>query len=247
MAELPEGFWDEQQEMFFDVEVIGRVSGVDKVRPGDVPHSRHFRRKGAPEDEVHAFDDKRFAIVGRKCTKVSVCRICRSMETALTSLTEDGRAVPYRAVYQPAAEEMAVARCWERFRSEEKKLEVDYPDDAYRVLLAIQRINVGGPITLWDLSQEMNVFNHRSLEAPVSHLLEQSPGLGVLDRKTLTLYLSEGKRNDSKLDELAARYEDFYQQREVSVSVPEVTTRGSEVLARIKKLNYPEEGNHSKW
>jgi hypothetical protein len=93
----------------------------------------------------------------------------------------------------------------------------------------------------------MNVFNHRSLEAPVSHLLEQSPGLGVLDRKTLTLYLSEGKRNDSKLDELAARYEDFYQQREVSVSVPEVTTRGSEVLARIKKLNYPEEGNHSKW
>ena len=50
LEELPEGFWDEQQEMFFDIEVIGKVGGVDKVRPGDVPHNRHFRRRGAPED-----------------------------------------------------------------------------------------------------------------------------------------------------------------------------------------------------
>jgi hypothetical protein len=64
----------------------------------------------------------------------------------------------------------------------------------------------------------MNVFNHRSLERPVAHLLEQAPGLGVLDRKSLTLYLNDG---GAKIDELVARYEEFYQQREVSVSVPE--------------------------
>ena len=245
LEELPEGFWDEQQEMFFDVEVIGRVSGVDRVRPGDIPHSRRFRRRGAPEDEVHSFDDRRFAIVGRKCSRVSVCRICRSLETALTSVSEDGRgAVPYRVVYPPATEELAVARYWERYRSEEKRLEADYPDEAYRVLLAIQRINVGAPITLWDLSQEMNVFNHRSLERPVAHLLEQEPGLGVLDDKSLTLHLSDG---GAKIDELVARYEEFYQQREVSVSVPETPAHGNEVLARIKKLNYPEEGRYSKW
>lgn len=245
---LPEGFWDEQQEMFFDVEVIGRVSGVDKVRPGDVPHSRHFRRKGAPEDEVHSFDDRRFAIVGRKCSTISVCRVCRSLETALTSVSEDGRgAVPYRVIYPPATEELAVARFWERYRSEEKKLEADFPDDAYRVLLAIQQVYAGAPITLWDLSQEMNVFNHRSLERPVSHLLEQAPGLGILDRKTLTLYLGEGNDGPSKLDELVARYEDFYKQRELSVSVPEVPSYGNDVLTRIKKLNYPERENYSKW
>jgi hypothetical protein len=244
LEELPEGFWDEQQEMFFDVDIIGRVSGVDKVRPGDVPHSRHFRRRGAPEEEVHSFDDRRFAVVGRKCSRISVCRICRSMETALSSISEDGRgAVPYRVIYPPATEELAVARCWEKYRSEEKKLEADYPDDAYRVLLAIQRIYAGAPITLWDLSQEMNVFNHRSLERPVSHLLEQAPGLGMLDRKTLTLHLSEG---GSKLEELSAKYEEFYQQREVSVSVPEIPAHGNDVLARIKKLNYPEEEHYSK-
>jgi hypothetical protein len=244
LEELPEGFWDEQQEMFFDVDIIGRVSGVDKVRPGDVPHSRHFRRRGAPEEEVHSFDDRRFAVVGRKCSRISVCRICRSMETALSSISEDGRgAVPYRVIYPPATEELAVARCWEKYRSEEKKLEADYPDDAYRVLLAIQRIYAGAPITLWDLSQEMNVFNHRSLERPVSHLLEQAPGLGMLDRKTLTLHLSE---EGSKLEELSAKYEEFYQQREVSVSVPEIPAHGNDVLARIKKLNYPEEEHYSK-
>lgn len=248
LEELPDGFWDEQQEMFFDVEVIGRVSGVDKVRPGDVPHSRRFRRKGAPEDEVHAFDDKRFAIVGRKCSQVSVCRICRSLETAITSISEDGRgAVPYRAVYPPAAEEMAVARYWEKYRSEEKRLEADFPDDAYRVLLAIQRIYVGAPITLWDLSQEMNVFNHRSLERPVSHLLEQLPGLGMIDRKTLTVYLSEGKEGSSMIDELVEKYEEFYLQREVSVAIPEAPVRSHEVLAKIRKLNYSDEGRYSKW
>jgi hypothetical protein len=245
LEELPEGFWDEQQEMFFDVDIIGKVSGVDRVRPGDVPHSRHFRRRGAPEDEVHSFDDRRFAVVGKKCSKISVCRICRSLETALSSVSEDGRgAVPYRVIYPPATEELAVARCWEKYRSEEKKLEADYPDEAYRVLLAIQRIYAGAPITLWDLSQEMNVFNHRSLERPVSHLLEQAPGLGVLDRKTLTLHLSE---EGSKLEELSAKYEEFYQQREVSVSAPEVPAHGNDVLARIRKLNYPEEEHYSKW
>lgn len=245
LEEFPEGFWDEQQEMFFDVEIIGKVSGVDKVRPGDIPHSRHFRRRGAPEDEVHSFDDRRFAIVGRKCARVSVCRICRSLETALTSVSEDGRgAMPYRAIYSPATEELAVARCWERYRSEEKKLEAEFPNEAYNVLLAIQRVNVGAPITLWDLSQEMNVFNHRSLERPVAHLLEQAPGLGVLDRKSLTLYLNDG---GAKIDELVARYEEFYQQREVSVSVPEAPVHGNEVLARIKKLNYPDDGRYSKW
>lgn len=248
LEELPEGFWDEQQEMFFDIEVIGRVSGVDRVRPGDVPHSRRFRRRDAPDDEVHSFDDRRFAVVGRKCSRVSVCRICRSVESALTSVPEDGRgAVPYRTIYTPAAEELAVARFWERYRSEEKKLEADYPDEAYRVLLAIHRMYAGAPITLWDLSQEMNVFNHRSLERPVSHLLEQAPGLGMLDRKALILYLGEGAEGRNKLDELVGRYEEFYRQREVSVSVPEAPAHGNEVLARIRKLNYPEDGRYSKW
>ena len=158
-----------------------------------MPHSRHFRRKGAPQEEVHAFDDRRYAIVGRKCMTVSVCRVCRSLETTLASLSEDGKSgTPYRAVYPPATEEAAISRIWERYRTEEKKMDIEFTDEAYRTLLAIQRINDGGPITLWDLSQEMNVFNHRSLERPVSHLLEQCPGLGVLDRKTLTLYLSDG-------------------------------------------------------
>ncbi|MBI0582775.1 MAG: hypothetical protein ISF22_00960 [Methanomassiliicoccus sp.] len=250
IEELPEGFWDEHQEMFFDVEVIGKVSGVDKVRPGDVPHSRHFRRRGAPEDEVHSFDDRRFAIVGRKCMKVSVCRVCRSLETALTSVAEEGRGnVPYRVVYAPAAEELAVARCWERFRTEEKKLEADYPDDAYRVLLAIQRLYAGAPVTLWDLSEELNVFNHRSLERPVTHLLGQSPGIGVLDRKTLTLHLTDEGGKTPMVDELVERYEEFYRQREVSVAVPEVPEHGNEILARIKKLNYPDEAqqHYSRW
>jgi hypothetical protein len=219
---------------------------VDKVRPGDVPHNRHFRRRGAPEDMVHAFDERRFAIVGRKCSRVAVCRICRSLETALSSVPEDGRAVPYRGIYSPATEELAVARCWERYRSEEKKLEAEYPDDAYRALLVIQKANVGAPITLWDLSQEMSIFNHRSLERPVSHLLEQAPGLGVLDRKTLTLYLSDGGEGTARLDELVARYEDYYQHREVTAAAPEIPAQGSEILARIKKLNCPEEGYRSR-
>jgi hypothetical protein len=240
MDEFPDEFWDEQQDLFFEVELIGKVIGVDKVRPGDVPHSRHFRRKGAPEEEVHAFDDRRYAIVGRKCTTVSVCRACRSLETALTSLSEDGKGgAPYRAVYPPASEEAAIARIWERYRTEEKKMDIEFTDEAYRALLAIQRINDGGPITLWDLSQEMNVFNHRSLERPVSHLLEQCPGLGVLDRKTLTIYLNDDGGEGSKLEELVSRYEEFYRQREVAVATPAIPDRSGEIIARIKKLNLP--------
>jgi hypothetical protein len=237
---LPPGFWDEQQDMFFEVEVIGKVSGVDKVRPGDPAHNRHFRRRDGPPDEVHSFDDRRFAVVARKCMKVSVCRVCRSVETGLSAVSEDGKgAIPYRPIYAPGSEELVVARNWEKLRLEEKQKEAEYPDDAYRALLAIRTLSNGGPISLWDLSREMNVFNHRSLERPVSHLLEQCPGLGVLDRKTLTLYLSDGGGEGSKLESLVARYEEFYRQREVSVATPTVPDRGGEIIARIRKLNYP--------
>jgi hypothetical protein len=238
MNEFPEGFWDDQKDMFFDVELIGKVIGVDKARQGDIPHNRHFRRKDAPGDEIHSFDDRRYAVVGRKCTVISICRACRSLDTAISSLTDDGKGtVPYRSVYPPMMEEMAISRLWAIAEMDVK--EIEFTDDSYRTLLAIQRMYDGGPITLWDISQEMNVFNHRLLERPVTHLLQQSPGLGVLDRKTLTLHIESVEGAPSKLDELVSRYEEYYRQREVHVGTLDSSDKRGEVLARVKKLNHP--------
>ncbi len=171
-----------------EIEVIGRVSGVDKVRPGDPAHSRHFKRHDGPQDEVHSFDDRRFAVVARKFMKVSVCRVCRSVETGLSSLSDNSKGtIPYRSIYTPGSEELAVARNWEKLRSEEKLKEAEYPDEAYRALLAIRALSDGGPISLWDLSREMNVFNHRALERPIGHLIAQCPEIGEMDRKALIL------------------------------------------------------------
>jgi hypothetical protein len=131
---------------------------------------------------------------------------------------------------------------------EEKQKEAEYPDEAYRTLLAIQALSDGGPISLWDLSREMNVFNHRSLERPVSHILSQCPEIGRLDLKNLVLELSEPRKASSLVQELIQRYEEFYERREIRPT-PQQPSRSNEVLARIKKLNNPSDSMqfYSKW
>lgn len=236
--------------MFFEVEVVGKVNGVDKVRPGDPAHNRHFRRRDGLPDEVHSFDDRRFAVVTRKCMRVSVCRVCRSVETGLSSVIEDGKgAVPYRPIYVPGSEDLVVARTWEKVRLEEKQKEAEYPDEAYRVLLAIRTLSDGGPISLWDLSREMNVFNHRSLERPVNYLMAQCPEIGELDRKSLVLRPRDPKRATILIDELIARYEAFYERQEERPVLPQQPPPHNDVLARIKKLNNPTDSMqyYSKW
>lgn len=236
--------------MFFEVEVVGKVNGVDKVRPGDPAHNRHFRRRDGPSDEVHSFDDRRFAVVTRKCMRMSVCRVCRSVETGLSSVSEDGKGtVPYRPIYAPGSEELVVARTWEKVRLEEKQKEAEYPDEAYRALLAIRALSDGGPISLWNLSREMSVFNHRSLERPINHLIGQCPGLGELDRKSLVLRPRDPRQATQLVDELIAKYEAFYEQQESrAVPLPPPSPH-NEVLARIKKLNNPADSMqyYSKW
>jgi hypothetical protein len=249
MEALPAGFWEEQQDMFFEVEVVGKVIGVDKVRPGDPAHNRHFRRREGPPDEVHSFDDRRFAVVARKCMKVCVCRVCRSVETGLSSVSEDGKGtIPHRSIYTPGSEEMAVARSWEKVRLEEKQKEAAYPDEAYRALLAIRDLCDGGPISLWDLSREMNVFNHRSLERPVRHIMAQCPEIGELDRNDLVIRATDPQAAPL-IEELIARYEAFYEQQDSRPAPPQALSTEKEVLGRIKKTNNPTDNMqyYSKW
>jgi len=232
--DMPPGFWDEQQGMFFDVEVIGSVCAIDKVRPGDPLHWRHFRRAGGPEDEVCSFDDRRFAVVARKRAVVKVCRVCRCVEAGLRAISEDGKTeVPHRSIYMPGTDEPMVAKMWEKVRKEERTLRDEYPDEAYRVLVAIKDLNRGGPISLWDLSQEMRVFNHRSLERPVSHILRQCPEIGQLDRKSLVLHIEDPLKASGLIDQLLLEYERSANTKPVSAP----PQPADEVLFRIKKLN----------
>jgi len=236
--------------MFCEVEVIGMVSAVDKMRAGDPPHNRHFRRRDGPHDEVSSFDEKRFAAVSRKCMNVTVCRVCRTVGANLGSLPEDGKGmVPYRSIYAAGSDELAIARMWERVRVEEKQKESEFSDEAYRTLLAMQALCDAGTLSLWDLSKEMNVFNHRSLERPVTHILGQCPDLGILDRKALVLQFRDPSRAAVQIQDLIERYERFYDQREVRMIPPQQPSQNREVLFRIKKLNQSSESMslYSKW
>jgi hypothetical protein len=248
LEDLPTGFWDEQQDMFLELDVVGKVGGVDKARPGDPPYSHHFRRSDTPPNEALSFDERRFAVVSRKCARVCVCRVCRTIDAGLTSMSEDGKgAVPHRVIYPQGSEELTVAKTWEKVRNEEKRKVAEYPDEAYRTLKAIKTLNGAGPISLWDLSKQMNVFNHRSLERPVAHILSQHPALGMLDRKSLVLQINDPKQATSIVDELIGKYEEFYNRQETGPANPR-SPNNDDTLARIKRLNYaPDGGSSSKW
>lgn len=230
---MPPGFWDEQQPMFEHVELIGQLSRVDTVRPDDPRHSRHFARSDTPVDEVCAFDDRRFAVVMRKRRTVGVCRVCHTLDQAARMA---GEGTPHHSIYPAGSDEVAISRAWERKRSEVRKREAEFPDDAYRVLSAIKVLDHRSSLTLWDLSERMFVFNHRSLEVPVLHLLSQCPELGELDRRELVLRFRDPGETGRLVRELLDRYEEFYRLQEAPAAP---VTQPQAVLARIKKLNNP--------
>lgn len=229
---MPPGFWDEQQPMFDHVELIGRLSRVDTVRPDDPRHNRHFARPDTPADEVCSFDDRRYAVVMRKRQTVSVCRICRTLDQVARMA---GEGIPHHAIYPAGSDDAAVSRAWERARTEARRREAEFPDDAYRVLSAIKVLDHRASVTLWDLSERMFVFNHRSLETPVLHILSQCPELGELDRRNLVLHFKDPQKARGMVQGLLDRYEEFYRQQEVATPV----SQPQAVLARIKKLNNP--------
>jgi hypothetical protein len=236
IADMPEGFWDEFQDMFLEIEVVGKVNSVDKAQPGDPPYSHHFRRPDTSPDVALAFDERRFAVVSRKCAKVCVCRVCRTVEAGLPSMMEGKSSVPHRSIYAPGSEELAVAKTWERVRNEEKRKVAEYPEEAYRTLKAIQKLNSGDPISLWDLSKQMRIFNHRTLERPISHILSQYPALGKLDQKSLVLHINDPAEASAIIEELIHKYDAFYDRQEAGPATPR-SPENDEVLARIKHLN----------
>ena len=231
--DMPEGFWDGQQGMFHRVEMIGGANRVERVRADDPPHHRHFVRRDTAEDEVCSFDDKRYAVVVRKRRVISVCRVCHSLEL-VPRPTEDRDDIPYRSIYAPGSDELTIARHWEEVRSEQRRLEAEYPDEAYRVLNVIKQLNHRAPVSLWDLSNRMNVFNHRSLEAPVAHILKQCPELGELDRRELKVRFRDPEEAPRLIQDLKRKYDRYYGEEE---KPPRNENRA--VLERIKKLNDP--------
>ncbi len=236
LRDLPDGFWDDGIGIFREVEVIGKVCNVDRVRAGDPRHNHHFKRTENKKDETCSFDGERWAVVYRKCQTIKVCKICLALDALIELLPEESKeaAVPYHRIYNQRSDDLVVARTWERIRSEERELAAEYPDEAYRILVDLKKLDPRVPISLWDISERIGTFNHRSLETPVRHILAQCPELGELRRPELKIYFNDPKEAAEQISELLAEYEEYYNRdiEEKNAAVPP-----TETFARVKKVD----------
>jgi hypothetical protein len=234
--DMPLGFWDEQQPFFHEVEMVGNICDLDKVRPNDPRFSRHFSRADTPTDQVCAFDDRRYLVVMRKRQNVQVCQVCQSIVRGSSLIWDEGKGgVPHRTIYGAASDDRNIARTVSSQRSKDRQAIDEYPDEVYRVLSNLRLIDHSMPLKLWDLSNMMNVFNHRTLEGPVEHILRQCPQLGELNKKELCLSFNDPDGAEGMIEALLRRYEERHKQD--AARVP--SNRTGEAINRIKKVNDP--------
>jgi len=232
--DLPANFWDEQIGHFKDIEVLGKICSVDRVLPGDPSYSKHFIRKDGAPDEACAFDDRRWAIIKRKVKTIKVCRICLTVDLSLRLLDEGREYLPHHVIYTTKNDEAVIAGVWQKMKEEDKKMEKEFPEESYRLLCALQKVNPGSPISLWDLSNLMRVFNHRELEAPLLHILNQAPDLGSYERKSMSLHFSSPEIVQRTVPLLIRRYEQYYDRDK---RTPEEEKEHQRVMGKIKRLD----------
>jgi hypothetical protein len=190
--------WEKEVDPLIDLVFMGEVVEVDKRREIDTWEDGTYVRRQLPPGTVSYYDIERDAMVMMRKESLSVCRICAELVVSMPPQKMDHRisrlrAMGTRDLFTDNAiwqrHDAKVAELFEKKKQEVIKMEGQFPQNDFRVLLALTRVKPTDGVTLTLLGSMTGLLPIQCLFG-LRNLIAKRPELGRLFEDTQVFFLN---------------------------------------------------------
>jgi hypothetical protein len=190
--------WEQEVDPLIDLIFMGEVVDVDKRREIDTWEEGTYVRRQLPPGTISYYDMERDAIVVMKKETLCVCRVCAELVVSMPPQKMDRRIARLRAsgtrdlftdhaVWQ--RHDAKVAQLYDMRRAEVIKMEGQFPQNDFRVLLALTRVKPTDGVTLTLLANMTGLLPIQCIFG-LRNLMAKKPEIGRLFEETQVFFLN---------------------------------------------------------
>lgn len=207
--------WEDDVDPLLDLVFLGEVVDVDKRREIDTWQDGTYVRKLLPADVVAYYDQEKDAMVLMRKEMLCVCRICAELIASMPPPKIDHRIALLRSkgnrdLFTDHASwqrhDVRVAQLWNARKAEAVKMESTYPQNDFRVLLALTRIRPTDGVTLTVLASMTGLLPIQCLFA-LRNLIAKRPNIGRIFEDTQVFFLNTQVDTRALLDAMVEEYQ----------------------------------------
>jgi hypothetical protein len=190
--------WEKDLDPLLEMAFMGEIIEVDKRREIDKWEEGAYVRNLLPPDVVAYYDQERDAMVLMRKHSISLCRICAELIASMPPPRMDHRIHRLRSrgakdlFTDPEVwkrHDIRVQQLWEARKAEAMKMEATYPQNDFRVLLALMRVKATDGVTLPLLQSITGLLPIQSLFA-LRNIMKKQPTIGRLFEDTQVFFLN---------------------------------------------------------
>lgn len=206
--------WEMDVDPLIDLTFLGEVVDVDKRREIDTWQDGAYVRTQLPPDTIAYYDLDRDAMVLMRKRSLCLCRICSELIATMPPQRVDHRVALLRskgnrdlfadhAIWQ--RHDAHIAQLWEARKAQVVKMEATYPQNDFRVLLALTRTKPTDGVTLTMLAGMTGMLPIQCLFA-LRNLLIKRPNIGRIFEDTQVFFLNTQIDTRALLDSTIEEY-----------------------------------------